>query len=46
MIPFKIKIIEKLHTLLAPDFKIFKLSDKKFENSMISAGFGARAKLT
>ena len=45
IIPFKIKIIEKPYTVLLPDLW-FLSSNKKFENSKISAWVGAPEKLT
>ena len=44
IIPFKIKIIEKPHTVLLPDIW-FLSCNKKFENSMISAWVKAPQKL-
>ena len=43
--PFKIKILEKPHTVLLPDLW-FLSSNKKFKNSMISAWVGAPQKRT
>ena len=45
IIPFKIKVIEKLHTVLLPDLW-FLSCNKKFENSMISAWVKAPQKLS
>ena len=45
IISFKIKIIEKPHTVLLPDFW-FLSCNKKFSNSVISAWVGALQKLT
>ena len=45
IIPFKIKVIEKLHTVLLPDLW-FLSCNKKFENSMMSTWVGAPQKLT
>ena len=45
IIPFKIRIIEKSHTVLLPDLWLLNCN-KKFWNSMISAWVGAPQKLT
>ena len=45
IVPFKIKIIAKPHTVLLPDLW-FLSCDKKFENGMVFAWVGASQKLT
>ena len=45
ILPFKIKIIEKLRTVLVPDLS-FLTCNKTFWNSIISAWVGAFLKLT
>ena len=43
--PFKIKIIEELHTVLLPDLS-FLSCNNKFESSMVPAWVGAPRKIT